>query len=45
MIFKLCPMVFDYAQHIFPGERKILRGGFSLLVTGLTMGSRVPRGG
>jgi len=27
---KLSPIICNYAQHIFPGERKILQGGFDL---------------
>ena len=34
--FKLCPIVFNYAQQIFPGEaRSFVGGGFAALVTGL----------
>jgi len=29
--FKLCPIVFSYAQHNFPGGRNILQGVFALL--------------
>jgi len=33
--FKLCPIILNYVQHIFPGGRKIFHGGNGPLVTGL----------
>jgi len=36
-IFKLCPIVSKYVQHIFPGRAKIFLGGLPPLVTGLLM--------
>jgi len=35
--FKLCPMLLNNVEHIFPGVSKIFLGGFVPLVTGLTV--------
>jgi len=35
--FKLCPIVLNYVQHIFPGGLKFSRGASPLLVTGLLL--------